>query len=92
MVASVCGGALFPPLLGLAGDNIGIQKAFFIPLIGVVVSWTYPLYLNVFKRKELDGYLEEDVDSSVTTKGDAESLSVEDDEKKMGHDSMVEIR
>ena len=32
-----------------------------IPLIGFVVSWSFPLYLNLFKAKELDGYLKSQV-------------------------------
>lgn len=58
IVAAVSGGALFPPVLGVVADNLGgnTQKAFFIPLIGFVFAWTFPLYLNLFKAKSLDGW------------------------------------
>ena len=35
IVASVCGGALFPAVTGLAADNLGTyHKAMFVPLLG----------------------------------------------------------
>jgi FHS family L-fucose permease-like MFS transporter len=83
IVAAVSGGALFPPVLGTVADHIGTQKAFFVPLIGFVVAWCFPLYLNLFKAKSLDGWTE-DRASPVPDK-DVESivdLEVEDDEKK----------
>ena len=60
IVAAVSGGALFPPVLGVVADAFGgnTHKAFFIPLIGFVIAWTFPLYLNLFKRKSLDGWTE----------------------------------
>ncbi|KAL5325454.1 hypothetical protein ACEPPN_006579 [Leptodophora sp. 'Broadleaf-Isolate-01'] len=60
IVASVSGGALFPPVLGAVADALGgnTQKAFFIPLIGFVIAITFPIYLNIFKRKSLDGWTE----------------------------------
>lgn len=57
IVSSVCGGAVFPPLLGVVADHRDTQIGMCIPLVGFVVSWSFPLYLNLFKAKELDGYL-----------------------------------
>ncbi|KAE8446507.1 hypothetical protein EG329_011970 [Mollisiaceae sp. DMI_Dod_QoI] len=58
IVAAVSGGALFPPVLGVVADALGgnTQRAFFIPLIGFVIAWTFPIYLNIFKAKALDGW------------------------------------
>lgn len=75
LVAAVSGGALFPPLLGLAGDHLGMRKAFFVPLLGFAIAWTFPLYLNLFKRKQLDGFLVES--SSPAVAKDVESLDGE---------------
>ncbi|KAH7311069.1 putative L-fucose-proton symporter [Rhexocercosporidium sp. MPI-PUGE-AT-0058] len=60
IVAAVSGGALFPPVLGAVADALGgnTQKAFFIPLIGFAIAITFPIYLNIFKRKTLDGWTE----------------------------------
>jgi len=56
IVASVCGGALFPALTGLAADKMTYHKAMCVPLVGFFVSFTYPIYLNTVCKKELDGF------------------------------------
>ncbi|EXJ92211.1 MFS transporter, FHS family, L-fucose permease [Capronia epimyces CBS 606.96] len=58
IVASVCGGALFPALTGLAADHMTYHKAMCVPLAGFFVSFAYPIYLNTLCRKELDGFRE----------------------------------
>jgi FHS family L-fucose permease-like MFS transporter len=61
IVSSVSGGAVFPPVLGVVADARNTQVAMCIPLVGFIVSWSFPLYLNLFKGKELDGYLKSKV-------------------------------
>lgn len=56
IVASVCGGALFPALTGLAADSMTYHKAMCVPLAGFFVSFIFPIYLNTVCRKELDGF------------------------------------
>lgn len=58
IVASVCGGALFPSLTGLAADSMGYHKAMVVPLCGFFVSFVFPIYLNTVCKKELDGFRE----------------------------------
>lgn len=59
IVASVCGGALFPALTGLAADTWNsYHLAMGVPLIGFFVSFTFPVYLNTVCRRELDGFRE----------------------------------
>lgn len=71
LVASVSGGAVFPPMLGAVADRKGTRLAMCIPLAGFVIAWSFPVYLNLVKAKELDGYREtqvgvvEDADSEV---------------------------
>ena len=48
-------------MLGLAAGARGTQIGMVVPLAGFVVSWSFPLYLNLFKGKELDGYLKSKV-------------------------------
>ncbi|KAH8790324.1 putative L-fucose-proton symporter [Hyaloscypha sp. PMI_1271] len=76
IVAAVSGGALFPPVLGSVADALGgnTQHAFFIPLIGFVIALTFPIYLNIFKAKSLDGWTEK-VKVGIETKKDVESGS-----------------
>ena len=61
IVSSVCGGAVFPPLLGVVADARNTQIGLCIPLVGFVVAWSFPLYLNLWKGQELDGYLKSEV-------------------------------
>ena len=59
IVASVCGGALFPSLTGLAADNLNsYHLAMCVPLCGFFISFTFPIYLNTICAKELDGFRE----------------------------------
>ncbi|KAF2124250.1 MFS general substrate transporter [Dothidotthia symphoricarpi CBS 119687] len=81
LVSAVCGGAVGPAILGNVADKIGTRHAMCIPLIFYAIAWSYPIYLNAFRAKELDAYsdshvgLQEgtvDFDSIVATK-DAEA-------------------
>lgn len=56
IVASVCGGALFPALTGLAADVSDYHKAMGVPLAGFAVAFAFPIYLNTLCAKELDGF------------------------------------
>lgn len=58
IVAAVSGGALFPALTGLLADNKGYHVGMAVPLTGFAVAFAYPVYLNLFCRKELDGFRE----------------------------------
>jgi FHS family L-fucose permease-like MFS transporter len=56
IVASVCGGALFPAITGLAADHSSYHKAMGVPLAGFFVAFAFPIYLNTVCAKELDGF------------------------------------
>jgi FHS family L-fucose permease-like MFS transporter len=56
IVASICGGAVIPAILGNVADHTGTQKAMVVPLAFFIIAWAFPIYLNVFKAKELDAY------------------------------------
>jgi len=58
IVAAVSGGALFPALTGLVADQHGYNLAMGVPLAGFFVSFCFPIYLNFFCAKELDGFRE----------------------------------
>lgn len=61
LVSSVCGGAVGPVILGNVADRIGTRKAMCIPLVFFAIAWSFPIYLNLFKAKELDAYTESHV-------------------------------
>lgn len=56
IVASVCGGALFPSLCGLVADQHSFHLAMVVPMAAFVVSFAFPIYLNTVCRRELDGF------------------------------------
>lgn len=74
IVASVSGGALFPSITGLVADHKNYHVAMVIPLIGFLVAFAFPIYLNTLCVRELDGFREtkigyQDEDGTI---GDAE--------------------
>jgi FHS family L-fucose permease-like MFS transporter len=88
LVASVSGGAVIPAILGNVADKVGTRTALVVPLAFFVIAWSFPIYLNVFKGKELDAYNaspvgidgETNVGNTVfseTSGKDMEKLSVE---------------
>jgi FHS family L-fucose permease-like MFS transporter len=91
IVAAVSGGALFPPVLGAVADALGgnTQKAFFIPLIGFLIAATFPIYLNVFKAKSLDGWTEK-VKVGIEPKKDVEIGNEEWNEEKIPEQQQIE--
>jgi FHS family L-fucose permease-like MFS transporter len=72
LVASVSGGAVFPPILGAVADHSSTHIALAVALGGFVVSWSFPFYLNLFKARELDGYLKSKVGIDVSREGSME--------------------
>ncbi|KAK3936285.1 putative L-fucose-proton symporter [Diplogelasinospora grovesii] len=58
IVAAVSGGALFPSLTGLLADHHNYHVAMAVPLIGFFVAFAFPIYLNTYCRRELDGFRE----------------------------------
>ncbi|KAF2492975.1 MFS general substrate transporter [Lophium mytilinum] len=70
IVASVSGGAVVPAILGNVADKIGTRKAMVVPLAFFIIAWSFPIYLNLFKGKELDAYR----DSHVGTQESASDV------------------
>jgi FHS family L-fucose permease-like MFS transporter len=45
-------------MTGLLADKKGYHIGMAVPLIGFFVAFSYPIYLNLFCRQELDGFRE----------------------------------
>ena len=58
LVSSIAGGAVWPPMTGAVIDASNARIAMVMPLVGYLISITFPIYLNMFKAKELDAYRE----------------------------------
>ena len=57
------------------------QHAFFIPLIGFAIAFTFPVYLNIFKAKSLDSWVEK-VKVGIEEQKDIEAASSDKDDEK----------
>ncbi|KAF2255012.1 putative L-fucose-proton symporter [Trematosphaeria pertusa] len=80
LVASVSGGAVFPPMLGAVVDAKNTRIAMAVPLAGFLVAYSFPVYLNLFKAQELDAFNETNigVETPVEKVGEVEQFSGKD--------------
>ena len=69
IVAAVSGGALFPALTGLVADHKDYHLAMGVPLAGFFVAFAFPVYLNMFYAKELDGFRDTKIGYTDETTG-----------------------
>ncbi|ORY68188.1 glucose galactose transporter [Pseudomassariella vexata] len=58
LVAAISGGMVFPPMTGAVVDRHGAHTAMAIPMMGYVLAWIYPLYVNVWNRETMDVHRE----------------------------------
>jgi FHS family L-fucose permease-like MFS transporter len=60
-------------MLGAVTDAKDARIAMCVPLAGFLITWSFPIYLNLIKAKELDGFRK----SRVGIEGpvDAESIA-----------------
>jgi len=84
IVSSVSGGAVFPPILGAVADLRNTRIAMAVPLAGFLIAWSFPIYLNLVKGKELDGYRAAKV-GIVNSSSDSESQLGAANEKVYTH-------
>lgn len=61
LVTCLAGTALWVPATGATEDAIGSRVGLCVPLVGIVVASSYPIYLNMFRRKELDAIRESEL-------------------------------
>jgi MFS transporter, FHS family, L-fucose permease len=86
LVSSISGGAVFPPMLGAVADARGgdTQTAMVIPLVGFVIAWSFPFYLNMFQADRLDGYNRSELGIRVRQSIDAAAHAIKGDPEKGG--------
>ncbi|KAK3942065.1 putative l-fucose permease [Diplogelasinospora grovesii] len=56
LVAAISGGMVFPPMTGAVVDRHGAHAAMAIPMMGYILAWIYPLYVNIWKRDTMDAH------------------------------------
>ena len=67
-------------MLGAVTDAKGARIAMCVPLAGFLITWSFLIYLNLFKDKEFDGFRESRVgiEGPVNAKPIAESYHEKD--------------
>ncbi|TLD29093.1 hypothetical protein PspLS_03438 [Pyricularia sp. CBS 133598] len=58
LVAAISGGMVFPPMAGAVMDQSGAHMAMAVPMVGYILAWTYPLYVNGWNREVMDVHRE----------------------------------
>ena len=79
LVASVSGGAVFPPMLGAVVDARNTRIAMAVPLGGFLIAYSFPVYLNLFKAKELDAFNESKVGVESSSDSENEDKRIENE-------------
>ncbi|CAK7197807.1 hypothetical protein SEUCBS139899_000456 [Sporothrix eucalyptigena] len=66
LVAAISGGMVFPAITGAVIDSRNAHVTMTIPMMGYVLAFIYPVYVNVFKRDLMDGHRASDIGVSQT--------------------------
>ncbi|KAI9734653.1 MAG: hypothetical protein M1834_002254 [Cirrosporium novae-zelandiae] len=61
LVAAISGGAAFPPMMGAVVDKHNAHIAMAIPMMGYVLAWIFPIYVNIIGGKSMDVHRSTDV-------------------------------
>ncbi len=54
LVAAISGGAAFPPMMGAVVTKRNAHVAMAIPMMGYIMAWLLPLYVNFFNHETMD--------------------------------------
>ncbi|KAL4920598.1 major facilitator superfamily domain-containing protein [Aspergillus aurantiobrunneus] len=54
LVAAISGGTVFPPMMGAVVDNKNAHLAMAIPMMGYILAFIFPVYVNIFKKDTMD--------------------------------------
>ncbi|KAF2658555.1 putative L-fucose-proton symporter [Lophiostoma macrostomum CBS 122681] len=90
LVASVSGGAVFPVMLGAVADARNTRVAMCVPLAGFVVAYSFPVYLNLCKAKELDAFTE--VKTGIVESGEGSAQAELFQEKDLESGRVEEVK
>ncbi|OJJ61743.1 hypothetical protein ASPSYDRAFT_145428 [Aspergillus sydowii CBS 593.65] len=54
LVAAISGGTVFPPMMGAVVTNKNAHLAMAIPMMGYILAFIFPVYVNIFKKDTMD--------------------------------------
>lgn len=93
IVGGVCGGALVPPLLGVAADARNTAFAMIVPLMFFLAAWTYAFCVNFVPayRVPVDMFSETKVGIETTSDEEVGGVKGEEFKAKDGTDGIERI-
>ncbi|KAK3898844.1 Glucose/galactose transporter [Staphylotrichum tortipilum] len=77
LVAAISGGMVFPPMTGAVLDARNAHVAMAIPMMGYILAWIYPLYVNVWKKEVMDTHRETRFGIEPATDGNDKAIQLE---------------
>ena len=86
IVAAISGGALFPALTGELAHRKGYHIGMTVPLTGFAIAYAFPVYVNLFCKKELDGFRETKIGYVPEEKLSGEGRKQDVDGEELGKD------
>ena len=54
LVSAISGGCVFPPMMGAVVTNRNAHMAVAIPMMGYILAWGFPIYVNFFNKEHMD--------------------------------------
>ncbi|KAK4463292.1 Glucose/galactose transporter [Cladorrhinum samala] len=83
LVAAISGGMVFPPMMGAVVDAKDAHTAMAIPMMGYILAWVYPLYVNVWNRDVMDSHREARVGVEPSATADDKAIQLEEQPTKV---------
>lgn len=80
LVSAISGGMVFPPITGAVVTYHNAHIAMTIPLMGYVLAFIYPIYVNFFAKNMLDNHRATQVGITIT---DEKQLELEPQESRV---------
>ncbi|KAL9112331.1 MAG: hypothetical protein Q9227_003449 [Pyrenula ochraceoflavens] len=54
LVSAISGGMVFPPMCGAVVEHHNAHIAMAIPMMGYILAWAFPIYVNFFNKETVD--------------------------------------
>ncbi|KAL2008026.1 hypothetical protein VTN00DRAFT_8008 [Thermoascus crustaceus] len=67
LVAAISGGTVFPPMMGAVVTSRNAHVAMAIPMMGYILAWIFPVYVNFFNKESMDLHRETDINVGGAT-------------------------
>ncbi|KAK4664875.1 uncharacterized protein QC763_508430 [Podospora pseudopauciseta] len=81
LVAAISGGMVFPPMMGAVVSARDAHTAMAIPMMGYILAFVYPVYVNIWKKDVMDSHRETTVGIEKPAVGE-KALQLEEQRSK----------